>query len=92
VPDADAIALEPCTPLSCVAACVFEEALGASAVAVAALLTCAAVVAMAHRKIEAAYKNFIRLSNFRYSKRPPAELHRSQQPSLGWVIAMPMGA
>ena len=60
MPDADAVAL-----LSCVATCtsIFEGGGGsASAVAVGALLTCAALVAMAHIKVGTTHSIFKRFS------------------------------
>jgi hypothetical protein len=66
-PDAGTVALPSCGPLFCVATCaVFEEGrAGAPAVGVGALLTCAAMVAVAHTAVRTTHDNFTQFSNSR---------------------------
>jgi hypothetical protein len=67
MPDADAGALLSRALLSGAVTRpgVFEAGLSVSGVAVGVLLTCAALVATAHTKVETTQNNFILFSNFR---------------------------
>jgi hypothetical protein len=69
MPDADAGALLSRALLSgaVTRSGVFEAGLGVSGIAVGVLLTCAALVATAHTKVETTHNNFILFSNFRQS-------------------------
>ena len=66
MPDADAVVLLSCALLSCVATCASaleEGGVSASAVAVGAPLTCAAIIAAAHSTVGTTHNNFILFSN-----------------------------